>query len=259
MTEAKEILTLAVEIGSLLLKNGGEIYRVEDTILHILDAFDIKDSHVYVLSNGIFASANEQQDEPCCIIRNIPLGTVHLEKIVAANQLSRELCKHHCTIPEAWERLAYYKTLPAPPRRMQQLCCGIGCACFTYIFGGDWLDAFCTFLLCYLLQYFRLLQQSKEQSHFLSNIYNSAYLTGSSLLLFHIGLPIQPDKIVIGAIVPLLPGLAFTTSIRNLFGGNYLSGAIYLLNAFLTAVCIAAGVGIVMTLYRSIPGGVSIL
>lgn len=33
--KSKEILTLAVEIGDTLLRSGGEIYRVEDTILHI--------------------------------------------------------------------------------------------------------------------------------------------------------------------------------------------------------------------------------
>ena len=69
-------------------------------------------------------------------------------------------------------------------------------------------------------------------------------------------LPVLQDKIVIGSIVPLLPGIALTTSIRDLFNGDYLSGAIHLLDALLTAMCIAIGVGTVMILYRNIPGGV---
>ncbi len=70
------------------------------------------------------------------------------------------------------------------------------------------------------------------------------------------GLPVLQDKIVIGSIVPLLPGIALTTSIRDLFGGDYLSGAIHLLDALLTAMCIALGVGMVMILYRDLTGGV---
>ena len=54
------------------------------------------------------------------------------------------------------------------------------------------------------------------------------------------------DKIIIGGIMPLVPGVALTTSIRDFFSGDYLSGGIHLIEALLTAVCIAAGVGVAM-------------
>ena len=92
MAKTREVLTLAVEIGDLLLRNGAEVYRVEDTVMHILKAFNINDCDVYVLSNGIFASANEHTDDACSMIRHVPLGSVHLDRIAALNQLSRELC-----------------------------------------------------------------------------------------------------------------------------------------------------------------------
>lgn len=44
--------------------------------------------------------------------------------------------------------------------------------------------------------------------------------------------------------MPLVPGIALTTSIRDFFNGDYLSGAIHMIDAVLTAFCIAAGVGI---------------
>ena len=34
MAVTKEILALAVEIGDALLRNGAEVYRVEDTVMH---------------------------------------------------------------------------------------------------------------------------------------------------------------------------------------------------------------------------------
>ena len=92
----------------------------------------------------------------------------------------------------------------------------------------------------------------------MTNIVGSAYLTAASLLLLNLHLPIMQDKIVIGGIVPLLPGIALTTSIRDLFNGDYLSGAIHLMDALLTGMCIAVGVGFVIILYHHIPGGVSL-
>ena len=73
MAVTKEILTLAVETGDALLRNGAEVYRVEDTVLHILKAYEITDCDVYVLSNGIFASANENKEDACSMIRHVRL------------------------------------------------------------------------------------------------------------------------------------------------------------------------------------------
>ena len=42
MAVTKEILALAVEIGDALLRNGAEVYRVEDTVMHILKAYEIE-------------------------------------------------------------------------------------------------------------------------------------------------------------------------------------------------------------------------
>ena len=76
-----------------------------------------------------------------------------------------------------------------------------------------------------------------------------------SLLILSTGLPILQDKVVIGDIMPLVPGIALTTSIRDFFNGDYLSGAIHMLDAILTAFTIAVGVGAVITIYRLITGG----
>ena len=51
---------------------------MEDTVMHILEAYEIEEYDVYVLSNGIFASANENQDDACIMISHIPLGQTHL-------------------------------------------------------------------------------------------------------------------------------------------------------------------------------------
>lgn len=258
MSDSKEILTLAVEIGDTLLRNGGEIYRVEDTILHILDAFGVDDYDVYVLSNGIFASANENREDGCCIVRHVPLGGIHLGKIAAINQLSREICEHKCDIRKAWERLDACKSMTAQNPWLFMACCGIGCACFCYIFGGSRLDSFFAFIFGGLLELFLLHQAKNKTSKFITNIIGSAIVTTGSLLLLTLGLPVMQDKIVIGDIMPLVPGIALTNSIRDLFNGDYLSGAIHLLDALLTAMCIAVGVGTIIILYRYLPGGVTL-
>ena len=64
MATTKEVLSLAVEIADVMLRNGGEIYRIEDTVIHILKAYNIENFDVYLLSNGIFASAKSCRFRP---------------------------------------------------------------------------------------------------------------------------------------------------------------------------------------------------
>ncbi|MBQ8040144.1 MAG: threonine/serine exporter family protein [Lachnospiraceae bacterium] len=256
MAKTREVLTLAVEIGDLLLRNGAEVYRVEDTVMHILTAFDIKDCDVYVLSNGIFASANENTDDACSMIRHVPLGSVHLGRIAALNQLSRELCAKECSLEEAWERLPYCKTIPIASNVSQIFFCGLGSGGFAYLFGGTALDALMAFIIGAVLQIFLIWFKKQALSKFITNILGSGLVTTLSLMILTMGIPILYDKVIIGAIMPLVPGIALTTSIRDLFNGDYVSGTIHLMDALLTAFCIAVGVGTIITLYQYVPGGV---
>lgn len=241
MAYTKEVLTLAVEIGDQMLRNGAEIYRVEDSVIHILDAYDVENFDVYVLSNGIFASANENKDDACSMIRHVPLGSVNLGKITALNQLTRDICNHECSLIDSWDELEKCKMLPDYSFPKQVLFCGLGSACFCYLFGGTVLDS----LGCFLIGCFEQLLLSTcskyKISRFITNIFACLMVTGLSMLAINVIPTLGQDKLIIGAIMPLVPGIAFTTSIRDFYNGDYLSGTIHLIDALVTAVCIAIG------------------
>lgn len=256
MAYTREILNLAVEIGEAMLQNGAEIYRVDDTIKHILKAYEVENCHVYVLSNGIFASANEGKEDSCSIIRHVPQSSVHLARIAALNQLSREICTHDCSLMESWIRLDECRALPDYSDRKQILACGLGCAGFTWLCGGQIIDAGITFFIGCLLRYMILFAGRHEISNLMVNISGSFLLTTISILMADAGLPVLQDKIVIGGIMALIPGITFTTSIRDLLNADYLSGIIHMIDALLTAVEIAVGVGATFALYEAMTGGI---
>lgn len=256
MTNTKEILSLAVEIADVMLRNGGEIYRIEDTVIHILQAHDIESFDVYVLSNGIFASANENKEDSCSMIRHVPLGEVNLAKVTYLNQLARDLCSHKCTIEEAWERVEKAKKLPKYANWIQVFFCGLGSGCYAFLFGGGVLEFVFAFLIGLVEQILLFVFAKHKVSRFLKSVFASLFVSTASILFLHMGFPIHQDKVVIGAIMPLVPGITFTTSIRDFHNGDYLSGTIHLIDALLTAVCIAVGICLPLTLYRYFGGGV---
>ena len=256
MADTKEILTLAVEIGDVMLKNGAEIYRVEDVVLRVLESYKVKEYDVYVISNGIFASANENREDACSMIRHVPLGAVDLGKLSVLNQLTRDLCEHKCSISDAWERLNACKDQKLYTKALLILGCGLGCGGFSYLFGGQPIDAAAAFFIGILEKMLLMRFARHKLSGVLSNVFASCFVTILSIFVLLTGLPVMQDKVVIGAIMPLVPGIAFTTSIRDFYNGDYLAGTIHLIDALLTAFCIAVGVCISIWLSHQFGGGV---
>ena len=51
-------LELVMDAGQTLLENGGEVFRAQQTMEIMAASLGVRDFHVYVLTNGIFASAH---------------------------------------------------------------------------------------------------------------------------------------------------------------------------------------------------------
>ena len=58
------------------------------------------------------------------------------------------------------------------------------------------------------------------------------------------------DKMVIGAIMNLVPGVAITNSMRDIIAGDLLAGQAKLVEALFIATAIALGAGMVLSLHR---------
>lgn len=257
--ESKRILDLAVSTGEILLKSGGEIYRVQETVGRILEAYGIEDYHVFVVTNGIFATVHECREDASSMVRYVTIGDTDLQKVADINQLSREICAGTCSIQRAYERLEACKNSKKPGRLTCILACAMGSASFCYIFGGRPYDSFISFFLGMLLEIFLLTASRHHASKFILNIIGSAIITAGSLALYMAGTGIWFDNVIIGGIIPLLPGVSLTNAIRDLFGGDYLSGSIRLIDALLTAMCIAIGVGGAIKVFQFITGGAILL
>ena len=53
----RRIMDFIMAAGQTLLENGAEVFRVEQTMEIMARSFHLREFHVYILTNGIFASA----------------------------------------------------------------------------------------------------------------------------------------------------------------------------------------------------------
>ena len=78
------------------------------------------------------------------------------------------------------------------------------------------------------------------------------------LLYNYFGISDNYEIMIMGSIMPLVPGFAITNAAKDIMYGDYISGGAMLIDAALTAVFVAAGVGIALTSYNMFMGGAAL-
>ena len=124
--EGNEGLDAAALAGRILLQNGAEIFRVEETIERIAKSYGLEGNSSFVLSSGIFITEEKDDKHFYANVKHIPLSTAHLDKVAAVNQLSREIETGKYTPGEAIEELHKIQNMPENPKVAQVIAAGVG-------------------------------------------------------------------------------------------------------------------------------------
>ena len=251
------ILETSMKAGRIMLENGAEIFRVEDTMRRMAEAYGVKGENFFVLSNGIFTTGFDKKGNRCFAkVEHIPVHGADLSKVAAINQLSREICSGKHTVAEASRIIDDIRRSKTIPRSLQVFATALGAGCFALLLGGTVWDGFFAFLSGLVLGLFMIYVSSRYLSKITGNLLGGVVVTvvcvlSSSLTSF----PSNMMSMIAGSIIPLVPGVAFVNGIRDIGDGDYISGTVRLLDAILVFVCIATGVGIVLGTYSFFNGG----
>jgi uncharacterized membrane protein YjjP (DUF1212 family) len=252
----REVLETAMDAGHILLENGAEIARVEDTMDRISRHFGVNFGDFFVLSNGIFTTGGYEADGQFARVKHIPVRGTQLDKVVAVNALSRDIADgKYESLDQVRNRLQEIRHMPGKSRKMQVLASAVGSASFSYLFGGNLIDAAVAGVAGLVLYLFLLYVYPPNHSKIVSNILGGAIVTTICLMAYCMGVGDHLNFMIIGSIIPLVPGVPFTNGIRDIGNSDYISGGVRLLDAILVFLCIAMGVGLVFSVYHGLLGG----
>lgn len=254
----KKILALSLYAGEIMLKNGGETYRVEDTIIRICQAYNINHVESFVTPTGIFVSVDDQNngDEAISFLKRIKNRTIDLNKISKINDFSRKVAISHLSIDEGMKILKDIDALPKYNKYLKTLCAGITSAFLGILLGATIRDAITSFFVSILVYIFVTFVDSLNSNVFIQNASGGAMASLLAILSLHLNIGVNLDKIIISSIMILVPGVAITNAVRDSISGDFLSGLARATEAAIIAISIAAGAGAVMNTWIQIFGGV---
>nr|WP_273545635.1 threonine/serine exporter family protein [Paenibacillus caui] len=231
--------------GKIMLQSGAETYRVEDTMIRIASGLGISASHSYVTPTGIIFQAGGT--EAAKLIRIVE-RTTDLEKVAAVNSISRRLVAGEMDSDEAVSLLRDIdESGHAYPVALQIAAASVSSGCFAIMFGGSWFDVVPALVsggvgYAAVILFHRLIQVK-----FFAEFTTSLLIGLFSYLFVRLGIGKEMDKIIIGSVMPLVPGLLITNAVRDLMAGHLVSGLSRGAEAMLTAFAIGAGVAAVFT------------
>ena len=136
----KLYLDTATLAGKLMLQNGAEIYRVEDTIQRMLAVSGLKTAEAYVTATGIMVTLDDPKEDSMTVIKRIPSRGTDLNTVSIVNDISRKFCSGQMTLKEAFHDLKHLDSRQYT--EFQKALGVIGVALFfALVFGGSWRDA----------------------------------------------------------------------------------------------------------------------
>lgn len=254
--EVKRVLEIAISAGKVMLEHGAESIRVENTIHRICCSRGL-DVEIFTIPTGIFLNC-KHEGELYSYVKRTKGMNIDLEVITKVNSFSRVFVESDMTVDEAEKHLDDILNTPHFKPIVVSLFGGLAAGFFTLTFGGNFVEAILSFITSFvtvsIVRYLHAYTGS-----LVKNIIGGLTNVTIALIMINILKPIatlELANIVIGSIMPLVPGVAMINALRDTITGDYVSGVSKLSEAILVAIGIALGVGVVLHLKVLITGSV---
>ncbi|MFC6464027.1 threonine/serine exporter family protein [Marinilactibacillus sp. GCM10026970] len=243
-----DILDVCVEAGQVMLENGAETYRVEDTLYRIAKSYDLVYINVFVVPTALILTVQGKDKQDHTELLRMTERQTNLEKVSKVNELSRHLTQNLLSPDEVKEKLREIKQAPRNFNQWQRnLAIACACGCFPLLFEGTYEDMLPSFIaggLGHVL--FDIVNRWTNVSFFAEMV--AAFFIGLCAVFFtSFGIGNDINTIIIGSVMCLVPGMAITNSFRDLMAGHLLAGVAVVAKALLTAGAIGIGIAMVLT------------
>lgn len=243
-----KILDVCTGIGRLMLENGAETYRVEDTVYRVAVNYGLQGVNVFSVPTALIVTVQGPTGEEHTRLHRVTEQRSNLYIVAEANNLSRRIAMTEITPNEALmeiDRLnrseSFYSTFE------EILASAIICGVFAILFKGNVYDLIAAAISGSLGYTLYLYVQKLINIGFFSELLGAALIGWMAFFLTTIGIGNDVNIIIVSAVMTLVPGRAITNGIRDLMASHLLSGVSVLADALLTAAAIGIGVATVLS------------
>lgn len=240
-----QLLNNLSELGRLLLKHGAEVYRVEESLTRMYQAYGYTDIEVFAIPTYFSVSVLLENQVPYTITKRTRQNRINLDSLYELNNLVRLICQNILSNEEIEKEMERIASIPLK-MHLIFLGYGLSTAFFTVFFGGGVQECILGGCIGFVVYFIIWLMEVLEVNTIVTTLLASMVLSTLTIFFNKIGFIHEFQATTIGCLMVLVPGVAITNSLRDIIGGEFVSGIARMIEAILTAASIAIGVGIMM-------------
>lgn len=249
MKAASSLLGTIMDLGKEMLIAGAEVWRVEEILRDVFEAYCFRTADLWVLSTCINATVSTWDDRVYTQIRNINGRNYDLDKLDLLYDLAHDICEKPTGVNKVRERLDEITGKPGVPKSMVLLGAAFGTIGFTAYFCGSVADMLTAALAGLLLTLLGRRIRVSVNNLLAYNTVASFLLEAVALTAFSLAFAGNIAAITTAGMYMLISGLGLTNGIADLLHGHTLSGLSETSNALLGAGGIAIGITLAMVTY----------
>lgn len=213
---------------------------MEDTLRRMGAAYGADCMDVFAITSTLVCTMNMPDGTVCSMTRGTRDGTkTDFWKLERINALSREYCRKRCDTDTLKMRIEKIERTAVPRFRV---CLGsvLAAGTLAVFFGGNVMDGVLAAVFAVVIWLMQVYFAPVCTNNILFNFVCS-FVTGVLIGVAGHIFPIHGDKVMIGDIMLLIPGLALTNAVKDMFVGDTITGSLRLVESLLWAVAIACG------------------
>ncbi len=246
----KALFKTAMLAGEIMAQSGAETYRVEDTMIRILKVSKLSSVEVYATTTGIVATLSDPSIEAITSVKRITNRSNNLSRINDVNQISRDICDGRISVEEACLLLEQIRNSKTYSGLVIAIATIISMGGFVGIFGGSLMDCFLACINGIFIVMIGKIADNRVESGFIIDLAKSFVLAFITMILAKYIDNVNRNLIIIGSIMPMVPGIPITNAIRDTLQGDYNSGTARAVEAFVISLGISVGVGLGIGLFN---------
>ncbi len=235
-----KLLHLLLDMGEMMMCSGGEVRRVENTLSLMGKAYGAIETDVMVITASIIVTMKFSDGNLITESRRVESpGSNKLWRLEGLNALSRRCCENPLPIDELALEIKNCKQ----PTNLWKFYLGsaLAAGAFAIFFGGNILDGVIAAVVALLVCFFQRKLSNVFPNNIIFNIVCS-FVVGVLICLITKLISISnTDMVMVGVIMLLIPGIAFTNSMRDILVGDTISGIMRLIESLLWAAGLAVG------------------
>lgn len=249
--DVKNVIDIALTAGEILLANGAENYRIEETASKICEAYSYKGECI-AMSNGLLLLIEDSNGEKITSMKKVKDKHVDLYRIELINSFSRNIEKNPLSYDKAKKKLTEIEEAPNFTMRVRTIAACMTGFIYTLFFNGTVIDGIASIIIC-LITYMIFEKVSQLGFFQFLEFFLAGILIGGASIFSHFLIPeINYHNVITGAIMILLPGVVLTNGIKDVLCGDFSAGIAKFSEAMI--VIIAVGVGIGTSLFVGLKG-----